>query len=76
MMQHSENMESLNINILDGISNEFTYKAKDIPIEAINLSVRAKNAVEAIGAKNSLDAVNVIVGGFQGATGVGGEDYH
>lgn len=64
-------MENLVYDILDGISNEFIDKAKNIPIEAINLPVRAKNAVEAAGAQNSLDAVKIIVRGFSGAIGVG-----
>jgi len=71
MMQQSKKYGESEYNVLDDISNEFICKAKDIPIEAINLPIRAKNAVEAVGAKNSLDAVNLIVRGFQGVTGIG-----
>ena len=56
---------------LDNISNELIKKAREIPIEAIGLPVRAKNAVLACGAANSLEAIKIVITGFQEVTGVG-----
>lgn len=53
------------------LSSEFVDKAKAIPLAAINLPARAKTAVEAAGARNSIEAARIVINGFVGLTGIG-----
>lgn len=52
------------------LSTEFVDKAKDIPLAAINLPARVRTAVEAAGARNSLEATRIVINGFVGLSGI------
>lgn len=53
------------------LSTEFVDKAKGIPLAAINLPARARAAIEAAGARSSLEATRIVINGFVGLSGIG-----
>lgn len=64
-------MNEFQNDALTVLSTEFVEKAKDIPLAAINLPARARTAVEAAGARNSLEAAKIVINGFVGLSGLG-----
>jgi len=64
-------MKDFQNNAPTDLSTEFVDKAKDIPLAAINLPARARAAVEAEGAGNSLEATRIVINGFVGISGIG-----
>lgn len=57
--------------IKEELSEIFLERAQRIPIDAIGLPTRALNLSLQVGAKNSFDAVSIILSGFAGMRGVG-----
>lgn len=57
--------------IKEELSESFVERALKIPIEAIGLPARALNLSLQAGAKNSLDAISIVLSGFYGIRGVG-----
>lgn len=58
-------------SIKEELSESFVERAQKIPIEAIGLPARALNLSFQAGAKNSLDAISIVLSGFSGIRGVG-----
>ncbi|HDZ9487128.1 TPA: hypothetical protein RUZ72_001254, partial [Vibrio cholerae] len=57
--------------IKEELSEIFVERAQKIPIDAIGLPARALNLSFQAGAKNSLDAISIVLSGFSGIRGVG-----
>lgn len=57
--------------IKEELSESFVERAQKIPIDAIGLPARALNLSFQAGAKNSLDAISIVLSGFSGIRGVG-----
>tara|TARA_R110002072_G_C7938528_1_gene532270 strand:+ start:71 stop:2377 length:2307 start_codon:yes stop_codon:yes gene_type:complete len=59
------------ITIKEELSESFVERAQKIPIDAIGLPARALNLSLQAGAKNSFDAISIVLSGFSGVRGVG-----
>ena len=64
-------MKDFQNNVPTDLSAEFVDKANDIPLAAIHLPARARAAVEAAGARSSLEATRFIINRFVGLPGIG-----
>lgn len=57
--------------IEEELSESIVERAQIIPIDAIGLPARALNLLLQAGAKNSFDAISIVLSGFSGMRGVG-----
>src|SRR5690554_6862733 len=64
-------MDIKQMQLADEFPELFINRARLIPIDAIGLPVRALNIVASSNAKNSYDAVSMVLGGFSGISGIG-----
>ena len=64
-------MDNKQLQLPDDISDLFTNRACKIPIEAIGLPARALNIVVSSDAKNSYEAISIVLNGFSGISGIG-----
>jgi|TARA_B110000093_G_C12953955_1_gene404022 hypothetical protein len=64
-------MDIKQMQLADEFPELFINRARLIPIDAIGLPARALNIVASSNAKNSYDAVSMVLGGFSGISGIG-----
>lgn len=57
--------------IKEELSKNIVERAREIPIDAIGLPARALNLLLQAGAKNSFDAITIVLSGFSGMRGMG-----
>lgn len=64
-------MDNKQLLFADDFSELFKNRACRVPIEAIGLPARALNIVVSSDAKNSYDAISIVLNGFNGISGIG-----
>ncbi len=64
-------MDNIRLNLANEFSDEFKAKAKKVPANAIGLPARALNVIYSSDIYNSYDALNLVLNGFSGFSGVG-----
>ena len=64
-------MDNKQSQLADDFSELFINRARRIPIDAIGLPARALNIVASCEAKNSYDAISIVLEGFSGITDIG-----